>query len=262
MAILGSSPCCGQHRVAGPAATLLRSVCLCAAVITVLSSTARAGALTYDIYYDSLTGVTTLSNEASSATDLMFWTRLGTLQYTPLFLSAGGEVTIDATGAITGAYTTDPDPHINKVLTGQDPIITCGVAGEKFTIYRSGKYRVGDSDTLRCNFKGDKFTLYPGWYVSADGDFTLDVDAVLSGSSGTALVYESSDWPGAADQVNVELLSGGLQSIDDSTSATSIFAPNGGTECISPEPGSNPLLACGLLCLVVLRCKLRARSVY
>jgi hypothetical protein len=60
-------------------------------------------------------------------------------------------------------------------------------------------------------------------------------------------IYESPDWPGASDDSNLELLAGGLQSVDDTSNFTSIFTPDGaGTGCITPEPATLTLLGLGL----------------
>jgi hypothetical protein len=223
--------------------------------ILTLASSAFALPLTYDITYDPLTQISTLLNSDGSSAELEFWTMTGPLEFTPLYLDPGGSVTIDAAGDVSGTgWSTDPVLVHNKHVF------------QPVTITWDASF-IGSINYWLTPPTGFTHVNIPGG--TAGGPINLPVGAHfnISITGGTAsemhitgdaeltpitsfvdAYFQGPDWPGDPSQANIELLAGGLESVDDTDNFTSIFIPGEvGTGCYSPEPATFPLVALGLL---------------
>ena len=139
-----------------------------------------------------------------------------------------------------------------------------------------GTLTLDNQKPVTCNNNTPPFQVTVGEHIGYDGPangamlnnlalgpnaITLSADAQIANITAQLdLIFDSPDWPGTPGQQNVELLSGGLESVDDTLAFTSIFVDGKvGTGC-TPEPGTLLLLASGLACIETLRSKVAGRS--
>jgi hypothetical protein len=235
--------------------------------ILALACPALADSVTYDIGYNLANGTTTIFNFASSSTDLPFQTRLGSLAGQNLSLAPGDTVTIDSAGDVSGLFTVGgPVQCTNKKYHGGTFTVTVGFSGT-ITV-NPGKadsvvytFNGTDTATVSSNGESGSFTATNGTFPpiklgdSDEGDVastdnsankvSSSVDAVITPTGGdAAFILQGPDWQGDPSQANVELLFGTLESVDDTSSFTSIFTENATTGC--PEPSSIILLLTGI----------------
>lgn len=227
------------------------SVIICITVLSLIlfsSKSANAVVVTYDITYDAGTGVTTLYNDASSLAPLEFRTLVGSNAMQSLYLAAGNTVSIDSGGSILGASSNIGDAFINKNAGGGGDGNVHVPPGFKGKVWVDGvAYSYDGTQT-----KMDDIPVTKDQEVKVqdlnDGEkipVEWPRDAVItSNTSEVTTIYNSSTWL-IPDQYNVELLSGGLHSVDDTAQFTTIFTANVATGC--PEPSTCLLLGIGAL---------------
>ena len=189
--------------------------------------------ITYDMFYDPLSGETTLINHSDSSASLRFRTLVGGDAGTEFWLDPGYSVTIDAAGGITGDYFTAPTDGnrvcINKLLRIDKPT-TIVITGRTIIVI-NGREVVYDGpfpQTLTLN-KGDKVKI-------AVGHFKVYECEISSLVPDTGLDLTPDHSPVSAGQVSYELLMGGVRSIDDTFEFTSLFTPTVVTGC--PDGGT------------------------
>jgi len=260
--------------------------------VLVLASHALADPITYGMGYDPGTGITTLSNSAGSSADLQFETLLGSLSGQTLFVAPGDTVTIDAAGDVSGPYIPDPPGGpvkcVNKTYNNGTFTVTQGFVGTisihvpstpdqppqdiNYTFDGSGNYSFTDNGASGSSsfppsgmittpkFGTGKITV-PAGPVAPAPLVSANVDAVISPTeSDTSFMIESPDWEGTPGQANVELFSGTVESVDNTSSFTTLFTDSTMTGC-TPEPSSVVLLLTGMAMAGALgRRKLLARG--
>ena len=222
--------------------------------ILTLASPALAIPFTYDITYDPSTGISTLFNSAGSSAELEFWTMTGSMEYTPLFLTPGGSVTIDAAGDVSGTGWSMDAVLVHNKHVFQPVTITWDASFKGSINY----WLTPPTGYVHVNIPGG----------SAGGPINLPVGAhfniSITGGTGSEMhilgdaqmtpitsfidaYFQGPDWPGDPSQANIELLSGGLKSADDTDSATSIFTPNVGTDCYPAPDGTATWFLCAIV---------------
>jgi hypothetical protein len=203
-----------------------------------------------------VSGITIIYNLPTSSTDLEFWTREGSLAFTPLYLPPGDTVVIGSTGAIEGDYVIQRNQHINKVNKTGKPLVITITGPATFIDPQTGQRRwLGPGQP----YTG---TWAPGQQINIDFDPAKGgmvkgiTDAIITFTSGHVLaLFMPSSFP-EPDDWNLELLSGSVQSADNTSSFTSIEDKYVATGCI-PEPTTLWLFGSGVLGVFAL---LRSKS--